>query len=115
MLQLDEVDQDLAPASDDGLSGGDVPFRRSPIGGVPGEPCPYGIALRRVADDALINRIDFLFDRFKLVDRQRRPDDPKLFDSGALGENVPTGQDRLIRRNPSGAVIDGADREEESV
>ena len=115
MLQLDEVDQDLAPASDDGLSSGSVPFRRSPVGGVPGEPCPYGIALRRVADDALIDRIDLLSDRFEFVDRQRRPDDPELFDSGAIGEDVPTGQDRLIRRNPCGALIDRDDREEESV
>ena len=115
MLQLDEVDQDLAPASDDGLTSGAIPFRCSSIGGVPGEPRSYGIALGRVAYYALINGIDLLSDGFEFIDRQRRPDDPELFDSGALGEDVPTGQDRLVGRNPGGAVIDGADREKESV
>jgi len=115
MLQLDEADQDLAPASDDCLSGSVVPFRRRPVGGLLSKPFLYGIALGRVADDALIDGIDLVPDRFERTNRERRPDDPELFDSRVFVEDVPGGPYRFIGRELGGAMIDGVDRENDSV
>ena len=115
MLQPDKAGQDIAPTSDDGLPDALALFRRNHVGGMPGKPFPYEIALGRVADDALINGIDLVLDRFKRLSGERRPDDPELFDSGALGEDVPASLDRFVGRNLGGAVIDGRDREDDSV
>src|SRR5262249_61271149 len=65
--------------------------------------------------DVLINGIDLLPDRFEFGDCHRRPDDPEFFNPGSLIEDVPTSLNRLIGRDPGGALIDGSGREENSV
>ena len=76
MIQPDKSGHDIAPPPDDGLMGHVAIFCRDLVGGMCGQPFPYGILLDSVADNASIDRIDLVLDRFKRLSGEFRPDDP---------------------------------------